>query len=210
VTAALPPTSFARRLIAENNLDAKGFGRWLFYPGMLFHTTAKWWGKPGFRKSPHEGLDVCLFRDAAGRMQKLDEQTRIPVLYDGRVALIIDDFLGHSIFMDHGFRIQAGARLFTAFGHTRPLDRLQVGQAVGEGEIVATIADFDTIKKPILPHVHVSMGWVREECAFESLNWNILGSHPSVSLMDPLAVFGEEYEIAGADADSVCLQNGHC
>ena len=77
IKGMLPRTRFCEYLVGLNNLDEQGFEKWVFQPGMLFHSTHRWWGNGGRRDHPHEGLDLCLYRDRSGNDHTLDETIRI-------------------------------------------------------------------------------------------------------------------------------------
>jgi hypothetical protein len=86
---SLPVTVFCENLMQHNNLSAQGFAQWAFYPGMLFNAQDKWWGDGGHRASPHEGIDICLYRDSSGAIQFIPKAARIPVIYAGQVKRIL-------------------------------------------------------------------------------------------------------------------------
>lgn len=73
-------------LIEVNGLDPDNFESWVFCPGMLFGSPDKWWGDLGRRDFPHEGIDFCLYADRSRQIQRLGEQTRIPVMHTGVVG----------------------------------------------------------------------------------------------------------------------------
>jgi len=54
-------------LSEENALDQSRFESWIFCLGMLFNSPDKWWGDHGSRDYPHEGIDLCLYRDRSRR-----------------------------------------------------------------------------------------------------------------------------------------------
>ena len=70
---------------------------------MLFNSTDKWWGDQGKRDKPHEGLDLCLYKDREDKILRLGENAKVPVIYDGIVVGIVDDFLGKSVIIEHLF-----------------------------------------------------------------------------------------------------------
>jgi hypothetical protein len=181
-----PGTHFAQYLIQENGLDKGGFaGRfaaWLFCPAMLFHALAKWWGDWGVRDQAHVGLDLCLYRDGQGNVQRLDESTLIPAMCDGVIVRTCDDFLGRSIMMEH--RLPEGGVFYVLYGHTVPRDDLRVGQAVRGGEVVARLADAARAKSSVLPHLHVTIGWAPCAIAPDRLDWETIAE--TLILLDPL------------------------
>ncbi len=94
-------SKFTEWIVRENALGRSGFQEWFFYPGMLFNAMNKWWGNQGKRDRPHEGLDLCFYKNRKGRILQLDESTKIPVLYDGVVVQVINDFIGKSVMVEH-------------------------------------------------------------------------------------------------------------
>ena len=125
-------TSFSEQLLECNGLREAGFDQWAFSPGMLFKAPGKWWGDRGTRARPHEGIDLCLYTDETGRPFALDESTRIPVMFDGEIIKIEEDFLGQSVYVAHAIDDGHGRRLWTIYGHTRPADHIQPGDRLSE------------------------------------------------------------------------------
>jgi len=185
---SLRKTQFNEFIIRENGLDKLGFKEWIFYPGMLFNAPDKWWGDRGKRNRPHEGLDLCLYRDRWDRILPLDEKTKIPVMYDGTVVRIVNDLLGKSIIMEHNLHDNDNRRFCTIYGHTNPSVDIHVGRIVKEGDIIATIADPNKLKINILQHLHISLGWVSEVASYDKLDWETIGASNTLTLLDPLHI----------------------
>lgn len=184
--SALGRSSFTTYLIRENGLEAFGFEEWFFYPGMLFKDTKKWWGDRGDRKRPHEGLDLCFYRDRHGSILPLGEKTKIPVLYDGIVVKVMDDFIGRSVVVEHpGYR-KGLRRLVTLYGHTIPLPTLQPDRIVRAGEPLAILAPTDKSKNELPPHLHLSIAWVGPEISFDQLHWKAMETLQDLTWIDPL------------------------
>jgi hypothetical protein len=200
---SLKETRFTEWLILENGLDAPGLKEWVFYPGMLFNAAGKWWGDKGLRHRPHEGLDLLLYKDRQDRIVRLDEKSRIPVMFDGVVVSIINDFLGRSVIVEHVLPNRMPGRLCTIYGHTRPLKGLHVGRGVKQGEIIATLADPGPSAFPMAPHLHISVGWTSRPISYERLNWDTIGDSGTLTLLDPLDSIDWEYRISD-DADPAC------
>jgi hypothetical protein len=187
---SLPETGFSAHLLRHNGLQ--GFVEWAFYPGMLFGSRLKWWGR-GYRDRPHEGLDMCLYRDREGRLRSLSENTRIPVIYEGEVANVVKDFLGQSVFVRHDLRDRDGFLLHTVYGHTAPLTGVSRGSAFAEGDIMATLAAAGDRRIP--PHLHVSMAWISPSLLPEELNWGAMGDPHLLRFLDPLPVLTDSYTV---------------
>ena len=187
-TGFLGNTRFTEFLIRKNALDQGGFNGWVFCPGMLFNSTDKWWGDQGKRDKPHEGLDLCLYKDHKDTILRLDEKAKIPVIYDGTVVGIVDDFLGKSVIIEHLFSDYDNNRLCTIYGHTIPENTVYVGKIVKQGDVIATLAGSSTSQTGMFPHLHISVGWTCKEISYDSLDWENIGDPNTVTLLDPLRV----------------------
>lgn len=203
---------FTAFLIRENALEARGFKEWVFRPEMLFHAEDKWWGNQGMRDHPHEGLDLCLFRDGEERIFRFGEKIKIPAIYDGKVVKILNDFLGKSIFMEHDLPNNDNIRFVTIYGHTSPNDDLRVGRIVKQGEIMTTLAHPSRSNTPILPHLHLTIGWSSGPISYDQLNWETIGDQTLLTLVDPLDVLDGPYSVLEGNLLSVeeikaCIQN---
>jgi len=183
---------FLAQLRRINGLDESQLRRLVFYPGMLFGSTEKWWGNGGKRTSSHEGLDICLYRTASGEVRQFGEQTRIPLMFDGEVKQIIDDYLGKSVFVSHRIRDSYRRRLYSIYGHIMLPENLQPGAKLSEGEVIGTVANAG---KKVMPHVHISAAWLPEQIRIEELDWRIVADPVRVSLIDPLKVITCPYSI---------------
>ena len=177
---------FTEFLVRENRLDGCGFEAWAFWPGMLFGAAVKWWGDRGKRTVPHEGVDFRLYTDRRGRVLCLEEGIRVPVMYDGVIVRIIDDFLGKSVLAAHGLSGPLRRPFLTVYGHTVPRPDLAVGAAVTAGDVIATIAGAGRSKGAAYPHLHVSMGRTSGLVPYERLEWASMKA--ALVLADPLDV----------------------
>jgi murein DD-endopeptidase MepM/ murein hydrolase activator NlpD len=187
--AEIPKSRFLEDLLAANQGQLATFRKWLLTPGMLFGATEQWWGKQRPRPTPHEGLDLCSFEDAAGRRRQLAADTRIPATFAGRIIRIAPDFLGESVYLRHEIFSAAGGQLHTLYGHLKPRPDLKVGQEVAAGEIIGTISGPPGPKGAVAPHLHVTLAWLRTPLAPERLDWPHLGREPAIILIDPLTIF---------------------
>jgi murein DD-endopeptidase MepM/ murein hydrolase activator NlpD len=183
-----PASSFNRTLVRANGLDGGGFRGWRFDPAMRFEATGMWWDDRGLRPRPHEGLDLCTYRDASGARRRLGTETRVPAMYDGTVIRLCADLIGRSVMMAHRFSGLPG-HYYTLYGHTRPGAGLQAGHAVCAGEIVAQLAPVTRPGATVLPHLHISVGWSLDPVDPERLEWDLI---PEVLyLLDPLPLLGD-------------------
>ncbi|UCF92377.1 MAG: M23 family metallopeptidase, partial [Desulfobacterales bacterium] len=185
-------------LIAANALLQNGFERWIFCQGMLFQSTDKWWGDHGRRDYPHEGIDLCLFRDRGGKIRRMDETTRIPVMHAGVVKAMFKDYLGQAVIIEHAHAGCDRGRFISFYAHTKPRSEIQVGTLVKEGDIIATLADTRHSKANILPHLHFSLGLPSESFAYDRFVWNTLRNPEMIILLDPLAIIDGRYQTLDA------------
>ena len=191
----LPRTRFAEYLRGHNSLDENGFEKWIFHPGMLFNSTNRWWGDGGSRDNPHQGLDLCLYRDRNGEDHTLDEKMKIPMIYDGEIANIINDYIGKSIFLIHYTCDGKGNQLCTIYGHTEPYNGFVRGKTLNEGDVIATIKDTREKKVDIMPHLHVSLAWVPKSLPYNKLNWKTISDPGIATLLNPLELIVYKYTV---------------
>jgi len=175
-------------LLANNRPYLAGFKRWLSQPGMLFNSQETWWGEKQPRATPHEGLDLYCFEDLTGQIIKLDENIQIPATFAGKIVKIGRDFLGKSIYLSHEIFAADGRQLYTAYGHTRPLAAIQVGQVVAAGEIIAVVAAGPGKSPKIPSHLHLTLAWIPVSLPADRLNWQNLGADRNITLLDPQSI----------------------
>lgn len=183
-------TRFTESFTQKNNFRLNDFTEWVFHPGMLFHARTKWWGDQGQRDKPHEGLDLCLYKDMRKRIHNLDENTKIPMIQDGVVVRIIDDFIGQSIIIEHKPSHIDQFIFYTIYGHTFQNEKLNEGATVKKGDIIANIADPGKSNKNILPHLHVSLAYSPNVISYDQLDWKQFSSLETLTLLDPLQIMG--------------------
>jgi hypothetical protein len=68
---------------------------------MLFNSPEKCWRNNGRRDYPHEGIDLCLYRNRYIWTLRLDEKSRILVLHGGVIKAIFTDYLGKAVIIEH-------------------------------------------------------------------------------------------------------------
>jgi len=191
---AMRKTAFTRYLIHENGLDKHGFQGWVFDEGMLFNSRRKWWGDRGSRNAAHEGLDFLYFSDRLGRVLQLGRSTRVPVMYEGVLTCITDDFLGRSVIVAHEIA-EAGRPLLSIYGHMDPAEGLHPGKTLREGSVLGTLAGSGESKVPVQPHLHVSLGWASDIGLCRDLDWKKLGDPGIITMLDPLLVIDSDYRV---------------
>jgi murein DD-endopeptidase MepM/ murein hydrolase activator NlpD len=201
----LRKTRFTEMLIEENALDRNGFECWLFCAGMQFGSLDKWWGDHGRRDFPHEGIDLCLYKDRFEQPLRMDEQTRIPVVDDGTVMAVFKDFLGKAVIIQHDHTGIEDEGFLSIYAHTEPRNNIRIGAKVKEGEIIATIADTRGSKSRIIPHLHFSIGLPSPAISYELFAWNTIRESDMVTLLDPLEIIDGPFQMLD-DNNPYCLK----
>lgn len=182
-------------LIKENALDQSGFERWIFCHGMLFNSPDKWWGDHGLRDYPHEGIDLCLYKDQVNSIRRINEKTRIPVMQDGVVKAMFKDYLGKSLIIEHVHSGNDTIRFISFYAHTNPRPEIKDGVVVKEGDVIATLADTSNSKSNIIPHLHLSLGLPSKSFSYDGFVWNTIRKPEMITLLDPLAIIDWPYQI---------------
>ena len=212
----LPKSGFVSHLIKENQLDACGFDRFIFFYGMMFGSKKKWWGTRGVRLSSHEGLDLCFFESTGHEYFRLDETINVPMLYDGRVEHITEDFLGKTVITRHCFDDPDQPVLLSLYGHLNPDKNLRIGDEIKEGQIFARIAGIEkqtagiekqtagieNKKKIILPHLHISLAKPDMLPPANFLEWEFLNTVDRSVFIDPLNAISSEYTMIEYDDET--------
>ncbi|MBC8552948.1 MAG: hypothetical protein H8D23_25260 [Candidatus Brocadiales bacterium] len=190
----IPESTFKTFFTKHNNFHTYGFKEWVFYPGMLFQNMEAWWTDNGLRPTPHEGIDLCFYRDNAGKVRRIDNGTKIPVMYTGDIVHTHDDFLGKSIYVKHSINDKSGNALHTIYGHTIPRNLHDTKKRVRQGDIIAEVAAVPENSK-VLPHIHITMAWIPESLPCKRLNWGTIWTSRSVTLCNPLEYIDTKLEV---------------
>ena len=128
----LSRSQFTEHLVRLNNLQ---FDRWVFEPGMLFRSESKWWGDKGERGHRHNGLDLRSYEAADGTRKTICRDTKIPIIYEGRIVMSIKDFIGHTLFAAHEI-YNNESQLFTIYGHVMQTADLLFERLLAEGPVI--------------------------------------------------------------------------
>ncbi len=169
----------------HNDFNTHGFKEWIFYPGMLYQDTEAWWSEDAVRSSPHEGIDLCFYKDNYGQIHSIEKGTKLPVMYDGEIAHVHEDFLGKSIYVKHNKINEMGNILHTIYGHIIPLNRHDTNMTVREGDIIAEVA-ISPKNKSIHPHIHITIAWLPASLPYKKISWKTIGNPQLVTLCNPL------------------------
>ena len=204
-TTSLKKSRFTEMLIKENALDQSGFESWIFCQGMLFNSPDKWWGDHGRRDYPHEGIDLCLYRDRSRRIRRIDKKIRIPVMHDGVVKAMFKDYLGKAVIIEHKNAAIDTGRFISVYAHTNPYSAIEVGMIVKEGDIIASLGDTSKSKSHIIPHLHFSLGRPSKSFSYEGIVWNTIRTPEMITLLDPLPLIDWPYQRLGA-GDLTCRE----
>lgn len=189
----LPKSGFVNDLIRCNQLHLCDFDCFLFFQGMLFNSDRKWWGQKGGRRSLHEGIDVCFFESRRGQYFRLDESTDVPMIYDGRVEHITDDFLGKTVIARHFSDLEGipGAdqpACLSLYGHLNPDKNLRVGDELKHGQVFAKIAGVGKKKQLLPPHLHLSLANPHLLPPAHKLEWEFLNTVDRKIFFDPIDI----------------------
>jgi murein DD-endopeptidase MepM/ murein hydrolase activator NlpD len=197
-----PKALFTEAFIKANHLGEKGITAWVFHPDMLFGATRNWWGSKGQRPNPHEGIDICLYRDGDNRIVSIDEGIKVPAMYDGAVAKIVPDFLGKSIILEHWFPKDRQGLSLTIYGHTVPAQGLIEGGHVKGGQVIATVAPPKSTKSFAPPHLHLTIAWSSKAISFTTIDWAAINNPETFHLIDPLQILDGIHVLLDNDAAS--------
>ena len=187
--------TLTQNLIDLNNIRKFEFKEWALYPGMLFNSPEKWWGNGGVRKTLHEGIDLCFYKDSIGQTHCLKETAIIPVMYDGEVVKIHDDFLGKSIYVGHDIYDETGNQLFSIYGHTEPASDMKRGRLLNEGDIIGSISDIRNRNIGLPSHLHISIAWLSEKIQYKDINWVTINNKSLATMMDPFDFIECDYTV---------------
>jgi hypothetical protein len=189
----LPVSKFFSHLVLLNRLERLDFDRFVFFPGMLFLTFDTWWSGSGMRKTAHEGLDICFFVNSRQERYRLDESVNVPVMYEGRIVHVMDDFLGQTLVVQHILEGLDKGPLLVFYAHIRPDPRLQIGDVIESGTAIGTIADASRISSPLMSHLHLSLAWEFLLPPVDTLSWEILNQVNRSVYIDPLLLLSEPH-----------------
>lgn len=204
-TLSLRKSRFTEMLVEENASDLRGFDRWILCNGMLFSSPDKWWGDHGQRDFPHEGIDLCLYKDSSRRIRTLDKKIQIPVMHDGTVRAMFKDYLGKAVVVEHQDPATDTGRYISFYAHTNPGVNIDVGMHLKAGDIIATLADTSNSKARILPHLHFSLGLPSKSFSYDGFVWNRIRKPEMMTLLDPLPVIDWPYQMLEA-GDPICSE----
>ena len=169
---------------------ANGLGSkitWLFFPGMLQESYAKWWDDFGTRPCAHEGIDICFFRKDK-EIRPLVKNAKIPAIDNGLVLNRCEDFLGESLVIAHEGIHPPSPRVVFVYSHLEIEKKLVPGCRVEKEQVIART--FDTRKKrsKLLSHLHLSCVELTDEIPLAGLDWELFPDREKVNLMNPLFI----------------------
>ncbi len=174
-------SNYSHYLVSQNHLYGQGFCDWIFAKGTLFGEKEQWWDILGERPTSHEGVDICAFNDSGGQQIMLDDSFAVPVMFDGKVIDMFDDFLGKTLIVEHDYMAE-GYQLHSMYGHVLPGKHMLVGKKVEACEVIAKLAPKN--HPQITPHLHLSVLMVEKSYA-EPVRWQSIQSN-GLKLCNPL------------------------
>ncbi len=170
-------------ILKDNNEVFADIDRFIFYPGMEFGSEVKWWPDRGTRPTLHEGVDFCYYLNSSGKEKIATPEFMVPVMADGRVLNICDDYLGQTVFLDHGY--DNPQRFLSIYAHIVPDKDLKKGDRIQSGEVIATIADTTGRKNRMPAHLHLSLMYAEREIPAEKFDWDLMHYDERTNLIDP-------------------------
>ena len=179
-------SGFTDHFIRGNGFE--DFKEWLLCPEMLMDASEKWWGDFGIRDVRHPGLDLCCYRTSNDEIVYLDGHTKIPAMYNGILVGVINDFLGKSLILKHSIPGTEVEDFLTLYGHTHPEQSIHIGKVYKEGETIARVAETDSSRSGVRPHLHITMGQLSKSVLYDKLNWENMSDPETMTLIDPLQV----------------------
>ena len=189
----LAQNSFASDILKLNHLQESGILKWLFYPGMLFDSEHKWWGDWKYRSSKHEGLDLAFYLDLNLSLRKIWPGFMVPALYPGQVKLIIKDFLGQSVFLEHDPFSSKDYSFCSLYAHLKPDQGLEPGLHIKSGQCLGEVLNTGA-RINLAPHIHLSLGWFKGDI-LPGISWPVINSRKDMLFIDPLKALNMEYAL---------------
>lgn len=162
---------------------------------MLFNSRDFWWQGGGKRSAPHEGLDICYYRDRQGHILSLREEVLVPVISGGTVVKVEKDFLGWSAYVRHALPPGEESHLYTVYGHLSLSPNICEGTALHKGKVLGMLADTAKRKRRIPPHLHLTAALITGIPSPEQLTWKTMRTEPGITLLDPVGLLEGKYQI---------------
>jgi hypothetical protein len=193
LVTAFGENNFTLSFLHLNQRNGSEYAQWMLYPGMLFDSSRKWWGDWKYRTSRHEGLDLAFYQDKNRVMHCISEGLLVPALYPGHVRLIIQDFLGWTVFLEHPQFSKKDSAFCSLYAHldlNEPLTyslSIQAGQPLGR-----TVNTGAKIK--LAPHIHLSLGWFPKQ-VLDRISWPMINTRENMLLIDPLKILHIQYDL---------------
>lgn len=204
-----PKSAFIEYLININKLDECGLDQFVFFPGMMFRSMEKWWNGGGARPVPHEGLDLCFFVNSQNIKFRLDETIKVPMMYDGIIVRVMDDYLGKTVIAKHQTDDKKQTSFLTIYGHVYPDDGLQIGVELNEGDVFCSISGIDNRKTQLVPHLHISLARPDMLPPADQLTWALLNKIDRSVFINPIDVLCLNHTIMEYDK-TVDLAKAFC
>ncbi|NTV13005.1 MAG: hypothetical protein HGA96_03590 [Desulfobulbaceae bacterium] len=182
--------SFTENLRQLNGYTEGDLAEWLFLPGMRFREYQSWWQPGRLRTSPHEGIDILVYRDANGGKKQLAAATKIPPLLAGIVVLRTMDFLGETAILAHDFYDRDDRQLHTFYAHLQPNNAPASRRTMTADSQIGTIA-LPTRPAPTCPpHLHLSLAWVDKSHPIQDFRWDKFSTSATFEPGDPFTLLG--------------------
>ncbi len=162
--------------------------QWLFYPGMLQDSPAKWWDDFGCRPSLHEGIDICFFRNCDGKGMDFVWDLQIPALGRGIVLNVCEDFLGQTLVVEHDEFQSPENRVVFVYSHLAPFTGVKTGSPVSRGTVMARVFDTRIKNSRLLSHLHLSCIELPQAIPARSMDWTLFPFRENQNLINPVFI----------------------
>ena len=177
-------------MLRQSNLSSC---QWLFHPGMLFGSSCKWWGTGGERSTPHEGLDFYTFIDERGGVGTIPVFTEVPVLFDGIICCVCDDFLGQTLVVCHEIKESSYQAVATIYSHIEPAAALKIGRHLQAGVVLGTLARPAT-SSTVPAHLHLSVIGLPDQKAGFDFDWQNV-ANLQIEFLDPFQFIALSFQV---------------
>lgn len=171
-------------LLKQVNQSLAGSDKFYLYPGMEFQSKVKWWPDSGVRPTAHEGIDFCYYCKPSGKESVFTPEIRVPVMAEGQIIAICQDYLGQTVFLDHLY--ESSLRFLSVYAHIVPEEDVSLGQKVQAGDIIGNVADTIGRKNRMPAHLHLTVMQVDRKVASSEFTWDLICNSNRGSLLDPL------------------------
>ncbi|MDD9303964.1 MAG: hypothetical protein HUK40_17105 [Desulfobacter sp.] len=168
---------------------------WIFHPGMLQDSPDKWWADFKFRKTLHEGIDICFYKTKT-KLKALKPGSKVPAMAHGILLNISCDLLGHSMAVSYPYapsvhcsdKAKNCQEYFPVlvYSHLDPNPKLKPGDKIAKGQLIGHTFDTRTIKSKLLSHLHLSCLLIPKTTPDRAMDWTLFSDREKVGYINPV------------------------